>query len=455
MKRPDRKDAPKDSGAPVASARSAALAVLGQVLHRRQPLDLTLTDKTKNGGLNKLEPRDRAFARNLVATVLRRLGQIDQVLSVCVERPIPDAHRRVHDVLRLGAAQILFLGTPPHAAVDRTVALVPRRSGSFRGLVNAVLRRLVRKGATLVADQDEARANTPDWLWHSWVAAHGEENTRAIACAHLQNPPLDFTVKDPTCTDQIATALDAQIMPAGTLRRTAGGAIADLPGFAAGNWFVQDMAAALPASLLISWARAANLDPASLTAIDLCAAPGGKTAQLAAAGVSVIAVDRSRNRLRQLTQNFERLGLIAKSITAEGATWQPAGAVDLVLLDAPCSATGTVRRHPDILHLKTPHDVTSLNQTQANLIRAAARMVRPGGVLVYAVCSLQPEEGPNIVAAFLDEFPAFTRGPVTGDEIGDLAQCITADGDLLTLPCHLSEQGGMDGFFAARLVRNS
>lgn len=447
---------PNSKSASVApSARGAALTILGQVLHRHQPLDQALADKTKNGGLNKLEPRDRAFARNLAATVLRRLGQIDQILDTCLEKPLPDAHNRVHDVLRLGAAQILFLQTPAHAAVDRTVSLVPRRSGSFRGLVNAILRRLTREGTELLATQDEAVLNTPSWLWQSWTAAHGEDAARAVALANLQNPPLDFTVKDPSQAQQIASALEAQIMPTGTLRRTAGGIVTDLPGYNSGDWWVQDLAAALPARLLISWAIAQNLEPDALSAIDLCAAPGGKTAQLAAAGIAVTAVDRAARRLGQLSQNLSRLGLKAEAIAADGATWQPPAPVDLVLLDAPCSATGTSRRHPDIPHLKTPNDVAGLNTAQTGLIRAAARMVKPGGALVYAVCSLQPEEGPEIVRSFLLDQPEFVRAPITPDEIGDLGQCITPEGDLVTLPCHLGNQGGMDGFFAARLVRST
>ncbi len=437
------------------SARSAALTILGQVLHRHQPLDQALSDKTKNGGLNKLEPRDRAFARNLAATVLRRLGQIDQILDTCLEKPLPDAHNHVHDVLRLGAAQILFLQTPGHAAVDRTVSLVPRRSGSFRGLVNAILRRLTREGTELLATQDEAVLNTPSWLWQSWVAAHGEDNARAIALANLQNPPLDFTVKDPPQAQQIASVLEAAIMPTSTLRRTTGGIVADLPGYNTGDWWVQDLAAALPARLLISWAATQNLNSTALSVIDLCAAPGGKTAQLAAAGMTVTAVDRAAKRLGQLSQNLGRLGLSAETVVADGASWEPPAPADMVLLDAPCSATGTSRRHPDIPHLKTPNDVTGLGNAQTGLIQAAAQMVKPGGALVYAVCSLQPEEGPEIVRAFLSDQPAFSRARISADEIGDLDECVTADGDLLTLPCHLGDQGGMDGFFAARLVRGT
>ncbi len=434
------------------TARGAALEILGQVLERGRPLDDTLANGASNGGLQGLEPRDRAFARLLVATVLRRLGQIDRVIGICVERPVPDAHKRVHHILRLGAAQLLFLGTPAHAAVDSTVALVPRRSGRFRGLVNAVLRRLAKDGPTLIADDDAPRVNTPDWLWRSWTAAYGDAATRAIAEVHLKTPPLDFTPKAPAQAETLAQTLESQVLPTGTLRRRADGAVADLPGYQEGEWWVQDLAAALPAQILLSGAHARGRDPADLSALDLCAAPGGKTAQLAAAGVAVVAVDRAASRLHQLERNLTRAGLKAETVTGDCATWRPAARADLVLLDAPCSATGTIRRHPDIAHLKTAGDVTSLAATQAGLLQAAAQMVSPGGLLVYAVCSLQAQEGPEIVARFLGQDTSVRRLPVGADEVGGLDQILTPEGDLRTLPCHLAEQGGMDGFFAARLV---
>lgn len=448
---------PRRSPPPKSSARGAALEVLGQVLGHKQPLDTALADNKRNGNLNHLDPRDRAFARTLAATVLRRLLQIDRVIATLVERPIPPNHSPVQDVLRLGAAQILFLGTPSHAAVDNTVSLVPRRSARFRGLVNAVLRRLAKDGVALVADDDAPRINTPDWLWHSWTAAYGADATRTIAEIHLEAPPLDFTVKDPARTEDLAQALDAQVLPTGTLRRRAGGVITGLPGYGVGDWWIQDAAAALPVRVLISAAQNRKDDPARLSAIDLCAAPGGKTAQLAAAGVHVTAVDRSNSRLRLLERNLARLGLNAKTVAADVTLWRPAVPADLVLLDAPCSATGTLRRHPDIPHLRSPDDVAAMAQTQAALLKAAAEMVVPGGFLVYVVCSLQPEEGPQVVAEFLGANPDFIRVPITGLEIGGLDPCVTPDGDLRTLPCHLSSEGGqgggMDGFYAARLTR--
>jgi 16S rRNA (cytosine967-C5)-methyltransferase len=446
------------SPSPSPTARGAALALLGQVLGRGRPLNDTLADGARNGGLGRLDPRDRAFARLLATTVLRRLGQLDRVIGVCVERPLPDAHQGVHDVLRLGAAQLLFLSTPAHAAVDRTVALVPRRSARLRGLVNAVLRRLAREGPALIADDDAPRLNTPDWLWRSWSATHGEAAARAIAEVHLEPPPLDFTVADPARAEVLARALDGRVLPTGTVRRGAGGPggpggiVADLPGYQAGEWWVQDAAAALPARVLLSGARARGRDPAGLRALDLCAAPGGKTAQLAAAGVAVTAVDRAAKRLHLLERNLQRLGLEAETVTDDCATWRPPARADLVLLDAPCSGTGTLRRHPDIAHLKTAGMIPALVAAQARLLRAAAQMVSPGGVLVYAVCSLQAEEGPEIVSRFLDLDPGFRRLPIGADEVGGLDQILTPDGDLGTLPCHLAEHGGMDGFYAARLV---
>lgn len=264
----------------------------------------------------------------------------------------------------------------------------------------------------------------------------------------MEIPPLDFTVTDPTQTEQIAASLDARILPTGTLRRTVGGKVEDLPGFSKGAWWVQDAAAALPANLLLSAAQSKDRDFSTLTALDLCAAPGGKTAQLAAAGLQVTAVDRSAKRLGLLARNLDRLGLKAKTVTEDAAAWRPSKPADLVLLDAPCTATGTLRRHPDIAHLKSQADVDGLAGVQAGLLRAAADMTAPGGVLVYAVCSLQAEEGAQVVTNFLAETPGFERLPITASEVGGRAELITGGGDLRTMPCH-----DMDGFYAARLIR--
>ncbi len=428
-------------------ARAVALDLLGAVLHRRIALDEALA---AHAGLARLDPRDRAFARLLVATTLRRLGQIDALIAGRLERPLPPRATKVHDVLRLAVAQLVFLGTPAHAAVDRAVAALGGRLAPFRGLANAVLRRIARDGAAEAARQDAALLNTPDWLWESWHAAYGADAARQIASAHLDEAPLDITVKsDP---EGWGGRLDATILPTGTLRRAAGGTIAALPGYDEGGWWVQDAAAALPARLLLG----ALGGGVGARVVDLCAAPGGKAAQLAAAGAQVTALDISEARLAQFRDNLARLGLAAECRAGDARRFTPEAPFDGVLLDAPCSGTGTIRRHPDIARLKSPDEVRRLLPLQAGLLDAAIRDLRPGGVLVYAVCSLQPEEGAEQVAAALARTPGLERLPVRAAELGDddaaLAPMVTPDGDLQTLPCHWAARGGLDGFYAARLV---
>jgi 16S rRNA (cytosine967-C5)-methyltransferase len=427
-------------------ARSCAANLVHDVLHRRRPFDEALSGRPD---LNALEPRDRAFARLIAATVLRRLGQIDAVIAHCLDRPLPDKAARGNDILRTGMAQILFMDTPPHAAVDRTVAQFAGRTLTpFRKLANAVMRRAVREGADLIAGQDAAQLNTPNWLWRSWQAAFGIETCRRIAEAHAGEPMLDITVKEDAAG--WAEKLAADILPTGTLRRETGGLVRDLAGFDDGTWWVQDAAAALPAKLLIG---ALCEDPSAMKVADLCAAPGGKSAQLAAAGMNVSAVDRSPVRMKRLAENFDRLGLHAEMIETPVEDWRPPDPFDAVLLDAPCTATGTIRRHPDIAWLKSADDLNRMAKVQSRLLAASGELVKPGGILVYSVCSMQPDEGRACIKAFLDDGAPFERIAVTPDEIGGLTEAITPAGDLLTLPCHLADKGGLDGFFAARLRR--
>ncbi len=421
------------------TARAVALDILGSVLPGGAALDETLAGHDDLAGL---EPRDRAFARLLIATSLRRLGQIDRLIDACLDHPLGRKTGRIRGILRLGVCQLVFLETAPHAAVNGSVALVGKNR-AYRGLINAVLRRIARDGGDLAEKQDAARLNTPDWLWRRWSAAYGDTVTRAMADAHLMTPPLDFTVKsDP---NGWAAKLDAAILPTGSLRRLAGGAVEGLDGFSDGAWWVQDAAAALPARLLG--------DVAGATVIDLCAAPGGKTAQLAAAGARVIALDRDRGRLARLESNLARLDLAAEIVRADAGKWRPAQPATHILLDAPCSATGAIRRHPDIPHLKKPDDIARLAGLQDRLLESATAMLAPGGALVYCVCSLEPEEGPERIAALLARHPGLVResvAPALPDGLGEL---MTVDGDLRTLPCHLTDLGGLDGFFAARLRR--
>ncbi len=434
-------------------ARRLALHWLAEVLDRRRPFDEVAAAPVDaaNPAALALEPRDRAFAYVLAATTLRRLGQIDAAVAACLDKPLEGPAMGVRNLLRLGAVQLLFLNTPAHAALDATVSLAEGegRGGlrPFRALVNAVLRRLTREGAALVANQvaagAEGRLNTPDWLWTSWVGAYGEAGAQAIAAAHLVEPPLDLSVKGDAAA--WAAALEAEVLPTGGLRRHGHGRIEDLPGFAEGAWWVQDAAATVPVRLLGQVAGARVLD--------LCAAPGGKTALLAAQGALVTALDRSAPRLERLRENLARLNLSVESVVADAALWRPDAPAPFVLLDAPCSATGTIRRHPDVARAKGPEDVAKLSATQARLLDAAVAMTAPGGTLVYATCSLEPAEGPARIAALLASGAPVVRRPVTADELPGLAEAVTPEGDVRTLPSMWAEHGGIDGFFAARLTR--
>jgi 16S rRNA (cytosine967-C5)-methyltransferase len=404
-------------------ARSAALRLLEGVLDARRPLEEGLD------ALSGVEPRDRAAAHRIAAAVLRRLGSLDAVVEPFLRRPPPPV---VRHALRIGAAELLLLGTPPHAAVAACVDLVPR---PFAGLVNAVLRRVAEGGAAALAALDGERLDTPAWLWASWHAAYGAEAARAIVAAQRTPPPLDLTLKPGAAPPEGTEAL-----PGGSQRLQAGTRVTELPGFAEGAFWVQDAAAALPARLL--GARAGE------EVADLCAAPGGKTAQLAAAGARVTAVERDGARIPRLAENLARLALTAEFVEADAALWRPGRRFDAVLLDAPCTATGTIRRHPDVPHLKRARDVATAAEVQRRLLAAAAALLKPGGRLVFATCSLQPEEG--------EAHPGFARGlglvpwPVAAEEVPGLAGAITAGGALRTRPDHWPDRGGLDGFFVAR-----
>jgi 16S rRNA (cytosine967-C5)-methyltransferase len=432
---------------PALGSRHAALDILSSVLDRGRPLD-----EAVNAALGRveLEARDRAFARLLATTAIRRLGQIDNALDRLIDAKLPLRPEAMMNLMRLGATQLMFLDTPPHAAVATTVDLAQAIGlGRGKGMANAVLRRLSRESAAIMDDQDVVRLNTPDWLRRRWIHAYGEETTRAMTGQHMAEPPLDFTLKPGEDAAAWAERLEATVLPSGTLRRLVGGRVENLPGFDEGKWWVQDAAAALPVRLFG--------DISGRMIVDLCAAPGGKTAQLAAGGATVTAIDRSTPRLEIVRKNLERLQLSATVVTADAQAWKPAGGAlaDGILLDAPCTATGTTRRHPDIPLTKTPQDLAQLSRLQAALLEHAVTLVRPGGRVVYSTCSLEPEEGEQQIARLLSNHPQMARQPVAASEIGGLDEAITKDGDVRTLPCHWGERGGMDGFFAARLVRRN
>ncbi|MFL6826193.1 MAG: RsmB/NOP family class I SAM-dependent RNA methyltransferase, partial [Bradyrhizobium sp.] len=415
-------------------------------------LDEQLEGAAAHPGLKTLPDRDRALMRHLVATILRRLGTLGHILSRLLDRGIPTDAPRAQSALLIGAAQILWMEVPDHAAVDLSVRLVQsdRRAAKYAGLVNAVLRRCAREGQPLIDEVKSKTLDIPEWLMTRWVAHYGASVARDIAAAMSHEPSLDITVKsDPA---HWATRLHGEALPTGTVRTLLQGSVTMLPGFAEGQWWVQDAAAALPARLLG--------DVAGKSIADLCAAPGGKTAQLAHAGARVTAVDRSPARMTRLRDNLARLALQADTVVSDAVEWQSATSegFDGILIDAPCTSTGTIRRHPDVSWLRQEADIGALVGMQTRLLQKAVALLRPGGILVYCTCSLEPEEGEQAIAALLAAESAMRRVPIESGEVAGLEQILNPQGDLRTLPCHLPHQdprlGGLDGFYAARLVKS-
>jgi 16S rRNA (cytosine967-C5)-methyltransferase len=405
--------------------RESAFDLLTAVLERHRTLEEALM------ALPPQDARDRAAAHRIAAAVLRRMGTLDAVLEPFLRKEPPEP---VRHVLRIGAAGLLLLGTPGHAAVATAVALAKRRGLTpFAGLVNAVLRKVATAGPDVLGDLNATRLDTPSWLWTSWGSS-----ARAIATAHQTEAPLDVTLKP-----GLAPPEGGVLLPTGSVRFPAGTKVSDIPGFDEGDLWVQDAAAALPARLLAP-------QPNERIA-DLCAAPGGKTAQLAASGAVVTAIERDAARIDRLSANLKHWHLHAEVINVDATTWIPPMAFDAVLLDAPCSATGTIRRHPDVARIKRPRDIETVTQAQDKLLQAAALMLRQGGRLIYSVCSLQPEEGaPRIAGAAK---LGLRHDPFRPHELAALPEALTPDGFLRTHPGFWPDRGGMDGFFAARLIK--
>jgi 16S rRNA (cytosine967-C5)-methyltransferase len=391
-----------------------------------------------------LSARDAGFARAIATQTLRRFGQLDALIRHFMVKPVA-SHRAggTLEILLAGACELMVLGVAPHAAVDgaNRLAQADNKALHFKPLINAVLRRVAGEGAKLIAAQDAARLNTPDWLWTRWCENYGEATAREIASAHSTEPPLDLVFQEDT-TPEIT---GAEQLAANVMRLRGAGRIEDLPGFKGGKWWVQDVAASIPARLFG--------DVAGKPVLDLCAAPGGKTLQLASMAAHVTAVDVSKERLARVRENLARTKLKADLVTADIRDWRPKAPAPFVLLDAPCTATGTIRRHPDLPWIKSAADVTASTALQNEMLEAAGEMTAPGGVLVYAVCSLEPEEGVEQVEAFLARHKEFTRAALRVDEVFGDEKLISRKGDLRTLPSHWADKGGMDGFYAARVRR--
>lgn len=416
-------------------ARRAALAILSSVLQKRRPLDAGLDQ------LAGLAMRDAGFARALVSETLRHMGALDAVLRRFVAKPLsPHKAGAASEILLLGACELLILKVPPHAAVDAANQLAAKdpKAVHFKPLVNAVLRKVAKEGTDILSSLDRERLSTPDWLWSRWAAQYDAGTARLIARAHQHAAPVDIVLKSPDAAFPSSEPLF------GTARRlTDPGRIEDLPGFAEGDWWVQDAAATLPVHLLG--------DVKGKRVIDLCAAPGGKTMQLAALGAQVTAVEIDAPRAARIRENLSRTKLAAEIVEADARDVKTTA--PFVLIDAPCTATGTIRRHPDLPWIKSAADVTVSAGAAYEILESGASLVEPGGLLVFAVCSLEREEGEEQIAAFLAEHRDFSRLPITPDDVFGHSEWITPDGDLRTLPCHLSDVGGMDGFYAARLKR--
>jgi 16S rRNA (cytosine967-C5)-methyltransferase len=431
-------------------ARVAAGAILRDVVVGGHTLDEIFAAPSGLSRLDGVAPRDIALTRSIVTAALRRLGTIRNALSTLLENGFPRTAPQIEWILTVAAAQILFLDVPDHAAVDLAVRItrLDGKSAPFAALVNGVARNIARRREEFLSAGSPLDIDTPAWLATRWRKTYGEADAQAIAAAHGLEPTLDVTAKDDS--GFWAEQLDAIRLPTGSLRLKTHQPIQDLAGYPDGAWWVQDAAAALPATLL-------KIMP-DLHVGDLCAAPGGKTAQLVARGARVTAIDRSAERLKLLAANLQRLQLGAEIVVADVTTL---GGVtfDAVLLDAPCSGTGTIRRHPDIAWTKKSGDIAKLTTLQAKMLDKAFELVKPGGTIIYCVCSIEPEEGEQQIANFLRRNPDSSRVPIIPEEIGGLAEFINPQGDLRTLPFYLSADeprlSGIDGFYAARLVRRA
>ncbi len=429
--------------------RMAAAAIIGDVVQGGHRLDECFSPQAVPNRLTGLDPRDVALARSIATVALRRLGVIRHALGELLEKGLPRQAGRLEYTLIAAAAQLLFLDAADHAAIDlavRATKLEPK-TGPFANMVNGVLRNLLRQREVFLELAAGGDYDTPPWLAQRWRKNYGEEAARAISAMHMQEPPLDLTVKSDA--QEWAEKLDGVVLPTGSVRLKTRAPVPELAGYSDGEWWVQDAAAALPARLL-------GPKPDERV-LDMCAAPGGKTAQLAFARAHVVALDRSAERLKMLAANLSRLDLRA-DVAVGDATGYQAQPFDAILIDAPCSATGTVRRHPDVPWTKKPGDIETLAALQAKMLARAALLTKAGGRIVYCTCSLEPEEGEHQIAAFLRRNPDFRREPVTVEE-GIPAEFINKDGDLRTLPGYWpneeSRLAGIDGFFASRLVRSA
>ena len=408
-------------------ARQAALRMLDGVLRRGQTLDAAAASE------RKLAPADHGLAIAIAGEALRHLSDLDDLIDSATRQHLPD-DSKARTVLRLALAQKIGLGTPDHAVVATALPLV---DGGPRRLVHGVLGTLLRRGLTPID-----APHLPPGVEARWSAAWGDEVVAAARRQIAARPALDLTFADQGEAQAYASQNEGTSLAPNHVR-VRSSSVADLPGFGGGRWWVQDLAASLPARLIPAESR---------EVLDLCAAPGGKTMQLAASGGHVTAVDASGSRLERLRENLGRTHLTADLVEADALKWRPKTEYDGILLDAPCSATGTFRRHPEVLYRARPKVIADNATLQAQLLGRAAAWLKPGGTLVYSVCSLEPEEGERVITDFLAGNPGFAISPPRDGELPDFVTS-SAEGWVRILPGLIEADGGLDGFFIARLVR--
>ncbi len=425
--------------------RHIALMIVTSVLQAHQPLDTILEI---NKDFKHLEPRDKAFVRMLATTVLRHRGQIDAIIEKAQDKPGKIDPPLLQHILRIGVAQIAFMNVPDHAAVDTSVELA--KGGGIHktaGFINGVLRNVTRSYQEWMPQIDPVVANIPEWMLEQWIDDYGHQGAISIGNACLKEAPLDITVKNSDLLEEWSKKLDAKIMPTGTLRRSGGGSVTELQGFDDGMWWVQDLAASLPAKLFG--------DLTGKRVLDICAAPGGKTTQLAAMGADVVAVDRSAKRLERMRKNLKRMRLDHKVeiVTADAGVWTSPETFDAILLDVPCTATGTIRRNPDVMYMKTEYDCEKIVTVQRRLLENVVDMLNHGGTLIYCNCSLQKVEGEDQIDWLHGCGIPLVRRGIHPNELPGLEHIISKEGDVRTRPDYNFDDGGMDGFFITRLIR--
>lgn len=436
---------PRPPMKPGLEARIAATRILAAVVDRKTSLDGMLDPEHGNPAFLPLNEADRGLVKAILQSALRHLPRIEAIISSLLDNPLPDGARSLHHLLVVAAAQMLYLDVPDHSAVDLAVeqANGDPRSRRFAKLVNAILRRIGREKANLLSSVEDLPC-MPDWFMQRLTEVYGRESALAIAASQLEPPTIDLTVK--ADAEGWAERLGGQVLPTGSVRLDRfRGSVTALEGFDDGAWWVQDAAAAIPAKLFG--------DLTDKRVADLCAAPGGKTAQLVLAGGDVLAVEQSKTRLKRLESNLARLGLPADTLCTDLLTIDEAESFDAILLDAPCSSTGTTRRHPDVLWTKDAGDIAKLAALQEKLLRHAVSLLKPGGRLVFSNCSIDPSEGEDVVDRVLADMPGLRLVAINPSDWPGLATAITPRGEFRTTPAMLAKQGGLDGFYAAVIAK--